>query len=165
MWIATAPTPLEAETVDRLAREYPTLSRAISAFCRSARRSPTRPSLPFLDAAHAINQIRDPAAARRTPPARCRRWPDCGRFSVRQGSISRRRMRTRRSGRHCSTPFRQDPERPRNVRRRPRGRQAAADAPRTRPAQVSAQDRMIDLLAGTGRRRYLRARTRRWSRT
>ena len=91
--------PLQPETVDRLARDYRSMQAQYSLFSEVPSLS-DKTILEFMDTAHAINQIHDPAAPRR----RCRHHPGaspgCGRASsVRE--VSRQRMPTRRSPRCC----------------------------------------------------------------
>ena len=109
--------PLEPATVDRLAREYQHLRRAVRALHRRARRLSDKTIIQFLDTADAINQINDPAAARRHRRHACRRWSGLWQIFCRQGIASRPPRPTPRWP-EFSTPFAQVHERSRCLRRR-----------------------------------------------
>ena len=115
--------PLEPATVDRLAREYRDMSAQYSLFAEAPALT-DKTILAFLDTAHAV-------ADRRSGPARryggnlSRAGRDCGRSSCAKAP-SRRRIPTRRWP--APGAVRQDPERPRAVRRRHGRRPAAAES-------------------------------------
>ena len=79
---------------------------------------------------------------------RCRHWWDCGRFFTARAP-SRPPMRTARFPASWRLSLKGEERGARCSRGRTRGRKDRCWLPRTTSAGVSAQDRMIDLLAGT----------------
>jgi hypothetical protein len=138
-------TPLEASTVDRLAREFHTLSAQYPLFSEAPALS-DKTILAYLDAAHALNKIGDQALradAAGTLQALAGLWQ----IFVRQGSIPA--AKSDQALARILDPF----EKIQNEREIFDGGRngvkvllEASSSPKT----ISVQDRMIDLLAGTG---------------
>jgi hypothetical protein len=139
------PTPLDPKTADRLAREFRAFGAQYPIFAEvsdvSERNHQSIPGHRGSASTRFTIWLCGP-----TPPGRCS-LVGCGRFSAGRAP-SRPPMPGSRAGRH-SDALRQGEERRRRVRRWPRGRPGAAGGHQlVRPAE-SAQDRMLDLLAGT----------------
>lgn len=138
-------TPLEAATVDRLAREYHTLSAQYPLFSEAPAIS-DKTILGYLDAAHAINKIGDQALradAAGTLQALAGLWQ----IFVRQGSIST--AQSDQALAQIVDSF-QKIQNEREIFDGGRnGVKVLLEAAQS-PKNISVQDRMIDLLAGTG---------------
>jgi len=138
-------TPLEASTVDRLAREYHTLSAQYPLFSEAPAVS-DKTILAFLDAIHGINKIGDQALrsdAAGTLQALAGLWQ----IFVRQGSIPA--GQSDQALARVVEPF-QKIQSEREVFDGGRNGVKVLFEASGSPKNVSAQDRMIDLLAGTG---------------
>ena len=137
-------TPLEVATVERLAREYKAMSAQYPLFSEAPSLT-DRTIMQFLDAAHGINQIKDPALkadAAGTMQALVGLWQ----IFLRQGSIGEADADASLSG--LLTPF----ARIQNNRDIFDGGRAGVKvllSATHSSGKLSAQDRMIDLLAGT----------------
>ena len=138
-------TVLDAHTADRLAREY----RQFGAQYSHLRRSPGslqrhHPAIP--GHRHGLSIKSTTKACAPTPPARCRRWWDCGRFfTARDPSPPPMPIARFRS---ILAPFAKV-KGEREVFEGGREGVKTLLAATQSPAGVSPQDRMIDLLAGT----------------
>ncbi len=138
-------TPLEASTVDRLAREYHTLSAQYPLFSEAPAVS-DKTILAFLDAIHAINKIGDQsvrANAAGTLQALAGLWQ----IFVRQGSIPT--ARSDQALARIVEPF-QKIQGEREIFDGGRNGVKVLFEATGSPKNASPQDRMMDLLAGTG---------------
>jgi hypothetical protein len=138
-------TPLEASTVDRLAREFHTLSAQYPLFSEAPALS-DKTILAYLDAAHGINKIGDQslrADAAGTLQSLASLWQ----IFVRQGSIPS--AQSDQSLARIVEPF-QKIQSEREVFDGGRNGVKVLLESSNSPKNISVQDRMIDLLAGTG---------------
>jgi hypothetical protein len=138
-------TPLEVNTVDRLAREYHLLSAQYPLFAEASALS-DKTILSYLDAVHAINKVNDQALradAAGTLQALAGLWQ----IFVRQGSIPS--AKSDQSLAQIIEPF-EKIQSEREVFDGGRNGVKVLLEAASSPKGVSVQDRMIDLLAGTG---------------
>jgi hypothetical protein len=139
------PRPLESATMDRLAREYRTMSAQYPLFAESPTLS-DKTILSFMDTAHATSSIRD-QALRADVAGTLQALTGLWQIFVRQGSIRPDQADTTLA--EILTPF----AKVQNEREVFDGGQSGVRTLLTATgsdAKASAQDRMIDLLAGTG---------------
>src|SRR5258706_10326464 len=138
-------TPLETATVDRLAREYRQLSAQYPLFSEAPSLS-DKTILAYLDTTHAINQVRD-NGLKSDSAGMVQALASLWQIFVRQGSIPEAESDAALA--EVLTPF-----------SKIAGQRELFDAARAgvkvllnathSPANLTPQDRMIDLLAGTG---------------
>lgn len=136
--------PLQADTVDRLARDFRAMHAQYSLFSEVPSLS-DKTVLEFMDTAHAINQIHDPllrADAAGTMQGLTGLWQSF----VRQGSIAVTDADASLAA--LLAPF-EKVQNERDVFDGGRGGVKVLLTATHSPADVSPQDRMIDLLAGT----------------
>ncbi|MGA3203540.1 MAG: hypothetical protein ABSF12_13730 [Bryobacteraceae bacterium] len=138
-------TPLAAETVDRLAREYHALSAQYPLFAEAPSVS-DKTILAYLDVIRSLNKINDQALradAAATLQALTGLWQIC----VRQGSIPS--ARSDQALAQIIEPF-QKIQNDREIFDGGRNGVKVLLEATSSPKNISAQDRMIDLLAGIG---------------
>ncbi len=138
-------TPLDVNTIDRLAREYHTLAAQYPLFAEAPAVS-DKTIIAYLDAVHAINKIGDQALradAAGTFQALSSLWQ----IFVRQGSIPT--AQSDQSLARLVDPF-QKIQNEREVFDGGRSGVKVLLEASNSPKNISVQDRMIDLLAGTG---------------
>jgi hypothetical protein len=137
--------PLQVETVDRLAREYHSLSAQYSLFSEAPAVS-DKTILAYLDAAHAISKIGD-QALRADAAGTLQSLAGLWQIFVRQGSIAV--AQSDRCLARVIEPF-QKIQNEREIFDAGRGGVKALLEASNSPKNISVQDRIIDLLAGTG---------------
>jgi hypothetical protein len=136
--------PLESTTVDRLAREYRTLNAQYPLFAEAPTMT-DKTVMQFLDTVKAVSQIHDPGIrsdAAGTMQALCGLWQ----LFVRQGSIAGADADAALAG--LLTPF-EKIQNDRDIFDGGRSGIRLLLKATHSPDKVSAQDRMMDLLAGT----------------
>ncbi len=138
--------PLETSTVDRLAREYKAMNSQYPLFAEAPMLS-DKTILQYLDTVHAVNQIHDPplkADTAGTLQALTGMWQ----IFVRQGSIPMAEADAALGG--ILSPFTAKTQNERDIFDGGRNGVKLLLTATHSAAKISAQDRMIDLLAGAG---------------